>query len=266
MRGTVKRCPTPGPIPRQDPPSRWPGRRCSRSGSSWPRRSPRCSSPISAPGCSRSRTRRPPTRFGPRDRSSMGPSRDGHSSPFARLNRNKESVALDLKAPAGRAAFLRLAATADAIVENLRPGAMRGLGLDFPAVQRGQPGCRLRLGIRLGAGRAARRPARAGHHGPGPRRADEHHRHSGRRTGQGGRPDLRPGVRPLPRPRRGGRVAGAGPIGAGPVPRRLAVRVGGVCRCGRPAGTSPPAKSGVPSARRTRTRPRTRRCAARMAG
>ena len=69
-----------------------------------------------------------------------GPKSDGHSSPFARLNRNKESVALDLKAPAGRAAFLRLAATADAIVENLRPGAMRGLGLDFPAVREVNPG------------------------------------------------------------------------------------------------------------------------------
>ena len=69
-----------------------------------------------------------------------GPQSDEHSSPFARLNRNKESVALDLKAPAGRAAFLRLAATADAVVENLRPGAMRGLGLDFPAVREVNPG------------------------------------------------------------------------------------------------------------------------------
>ncbi len=69
-----------------------------------------------------------------------GPFLDGHSSPFARLNRNKESVALDLKAPAGRAAFLRLAAAADAVVENLRPGAMRGLGLDYAAVRAVNPG------------------------------------------------------------------------------------------------------------------------------
>ena len=69
-----------------------------------------------------------------------GPFLDGHSSPFARLNRNKESVALDLKAPAGRAAFLRLAAGADAIIENLRPGAMRGLELDYAAVSKANPG------------------------------------------------------------------------------------------------------------------------------
>jgi crotonobetainyl-CoA:carnitine CoA-transferase CaiB-like acyl-CoA transferase len=58
-----------------------------------------------------------------------GPFLDGHSSPFARLNRNKESVALDLKSEPGREAFLRLVARADALVENLRPGALRRLGL-----------------------------------------------------------------------------------------------------------------------------------------
>jgi crotonobetainyl-CoA:carnitine CoA-transferase CaiB-like acyl-CoA transferase len=58
-----------------------------------------------------------------------GPFVDGHSSPFLRLNRNKESVALDLKSEQGRAAFLKLVSRADALVENLRPGAMRRLGL-----------------------------------------------------------------------------------------------------------------------------------------
>jgi formyl-CoA transferase len=63
-----------------------------------------------------------------------------HSSPFARLNRNKESVALDLKSEAGRSAFLRLVRRADALVENLRPGALRRLGLgpaDLAAVNPG---------------------------------------------------------------------------------------------------------------------------------
>lgn len=60
-----------------------------------------------------------------------GPFVEGESSPFARLNRNKSSVAIDLKAPEGKAAFLRLVEHADVLVENLRPGAMRGLGLGY---------------------------------------------------------------------------------------------------------------------------------------
>src|SRR5690606_41053932 len=69
-----------------------------------------------------------------------GPFVDGHSSPFARLNRNKRSVALDLKTDGGREALLRLAASADVLVENLRPGAMRKLGLDYEAVSAVAPG------------------------------------------------------------------------------------------------------------------------------
>lgn len=57
------------------------------------------------------------------------------SSPFARLNRGKESVVLDLKSEAGRQAFLRLAGAADVVVENLRPGALRRLGLDAESVR-----------------------------------------------------------------------------------------------------------------------------------
>ncbi len=63
-----------------------------------------------------------------------GPFLEGESSPFLRLNRNKRSVALDLKSDGGREAFQRLAAEADVVVENLRPGAMRRLGLGYDAL------------------------------------------------------------------------------------------------------------------------------------
>ncbi|MGH2499464.1 MAG: CaiB/BaiF CoA transferase family protein [Candidatus Limnocylindria bacterium] len=53
----------------------------------------------------------------------------GESANFVRINRNKRSLALDLKRDAGRAIFRRLARGADAIVENLRPGTMADLGL-----------------------------------------------------------------------------------------------------------------------------------------
>ena len=55
---------------------------------------------------------------------------DGESGNFVRLNRGKRSVALDLKQEAGAEIFRRLAERTDAIVENLRPGTMRDLGLD----------------------------------------------------------------------------------------------------------------------------------------
>jgi len=54
---------------------------------------------------------------------------DGESGNFARLNRGKRSIAVDLKRAPGKDVFRRLAAWADVIVENLRPGTMRELGL-----------------------------------------------------------------------------------------------------------------------------------------
>lgn len=69
-----------------------------------------------------------------------GPFVEGESSPFLRLNRNKESVALDLKSEQGNAAFRRLAATADVVVENLRPGTMARLGLDYESLRPDNPG------------------------------------------------------------------------------------------------------------------------------
>jgi len=69
-----------------------------------------------------------------------GPFLDGESSNFVRLNRNKRSLALDLKAAEGKQIFRKLADRADVIVENLRPGTMADLGLDYPRLREGNPG------------------------------------------------------------------------------------------------------------------------------
>jgi formyl-CoA transferase len=57
---------------------------------------------------------------------------DGESSSFVRLNRNKRSLALDLKSPQGKEVFRRLIQRTDVVVENLRPGTMADLQLDYP--------------------------------------------------------------------------------------------------------------------------------------
>lgn len=56
------------------------------------------------------------------------------------LNRNKRSITLDLKAPEGRDAFLRLAATADVVLEGFRPGIVDRLGVGYDAVRDVNPG------------------------------------------------------------------------------------------------------------------------------
>jgi len=51
------------------------------------------------------------------------------SASFLNNNRNKKSVALNLKEPAGREALLKLVATADVFVQNFRPGVIDRMGL-----------------------------------------------------------------------------------------------------------------------------------------
>ena len=64
----------------------------------------------------------------------------GEGSSFIRLNRNKRSIALDLKAAAGKNVFRKLVASADVVVENLRPGTMHDLGLDYAELRAINPG------------------------------------------------------------------------------------------------------------------------------
>jgi crotonobetainyl-CoA:carnitine CoA-transferase CaiB-like acyl-CoA transferase len=56
---------------------------------------------------------------------------EGEAAYFLAVNRSKRSVALDLKDPKGRAAALRLAASADVVVHNFRPATIERLGLGY---------------------------------------------------------------------------------------------------------------------------------------
>ena len=55
------------------------------------------------------------------------------------FNRNKKSLALDLKTPEGKEAVLRLIATADIVSENFKPGTMKKLGLDYDTLKKLNP-------------------------------------------------------------------------------------------------------------------------------
>jgi len=58
---------------------------------------------------------------------------------FPTFNRNKKSIALDLKTPEGVEAALRLVATADIVSENFKPGTMKKLGLDYDSLKQLNP-------------------------------------------------------------------------------------------------------------------------------
>ena len=68
------------------------------------------------------------------------PKVNGESYCFAVLNRNKKSIALDMKNPRGREIFMKLAAKADIITENFRPGVVKKLGIDYNTVSKFNPG------------------------------------------------------------------------------------------------------------------------------
>ena len=73
----------------------------------------------------------------PQVRDSLGG--DRHGSDFQQLHRNKRSLTLDLKTPAGLDVLMRLVDTADVLIENMRPPVKERLGLGFAAVHARNP-------------------------------------------------------------------------------------------------------------------------------
>ncbi|GAB3056802.1 CaiB/BaiF CoA-transferase family protein [Intrasporangium mesophilum] len=81
---------------------------------------------VEAPGGDDTRTWSPPVR-------------DGISTYYLGVNRNKRSVALDLKDAGDLAAAQELARRADILVENFKPGGLARFGLDYETVAEGNP-------------------------------------------------------------------------------------------------------------------------------
>jgi crotonobetainyl-CoA:carnitine CoA-transferase CaiB-like acyl-CoA transferase len=67
------------------------------------------------------------------------PVRDGISTYYLGVNRNKRSIALDLKDATDQKLALELARRADVFIENFRPGGLAQFGLDYPAVSAANP-------------------------------------------------------------------------------------------------------------------------------
>src|SRR5262249_62163328 len=84
----------------------------------------------------------------PGTRDSLGG--DRHGSDFQQLHRNKRSLSLNLKSPAGRDVLMRLVDGADVLVENMRPPVKERLGFGFEAVHERNP--RLVCGYVSGVG------------------------------------------------------------------------------------------------------------------
>ena len=64
---------------------------------------------------------------------------DGQSAYFVSINRNKKSIVLDLKKSKGTDAFLRLARTADVVIESFRPGVVDRLGIGYQHIVKVNP-------------------------------------------------------------------------------------------------------------------------------
>jgi crotonobetainyl-CoA:carnitine CoA-transferase CaiB-like acyl-CoA transferase len=81
-----------------------------------------------------------PPGVGDQTRRSMGFRMKGEDSPgFLALNRNKRSIALNLKSEAGKKVLYRLVETADVVVENNRPGVVKKLNADYETLSKINP-------------------------------------------------------------------------------------------------------------------------------
>ena len=69
----------------------------------------------------------------------LGNRRGGLSASFLNLNRSKRSLSLNLKHPEGRAALLKLAASADVFIQNFRPGVVERLGVSESDIRKVAP-------------------------------------------------------------------------------------------------------------------------------
>ena len=88
----------------------------------------------------------------------MPPVRDGIATYYLGINRNKRSIALDLKAPDDLEVAQRLARRADVLIENFRPGGLRRFGLDHETVSAENPGIVYASITGFGSGKGAAYP------------------------------------------------------------------------------------------------------------
>ncbi len=90
-------------------------------------------------------------KIGDLSRWSLGSDPDGHNNPvFCSLNRNKKSVALDLKSEEAREQVLALIDTADVVVSNFRPGVMERMGFGYDDLSKRNPGIIFAIGTGFG--------------------------------------------------------------------------------------------------------------------
>ena len=141
------------------------------------------------------------------DARKMPPFVEGESAPFMIWNRNKQSVALDLKLPDDRAIFLEMADRADILVENFRPDTLDRQGLGWGALHERNP--RLIYGAISGFGQTGPYRTRGGFDLITQGMSGQHQRTGGRRTPPPADRHLRRQRRHVPGLRHSGRAGGA---------------------------------------------------------